>query len=63
MESAYPTPWQRVARAAATGTGLNLSAEDVGRLAESPAFVTRAKIDDEEEARCKLAYNEMAPSR
>ena len=61
--SVFPTPWQRLARAAAEGKGVVLTAGDVTRLATAPAFATRAKVDDEEEERCKLAYNELAPTR
>lgn len=43
------TPWQRIARAAARGTGCRLTADDVLRLSQDGAIMTRAELDDADE--------------
>ncbi len=40
------TPWDRIIRAANTGRGTYLTAEDCGRLAGDSAIETRAIMDD-----------------
>jgi len=43
------TPWERILRAANRGTGLRLSADDVLRLSQDDAIITRAEMDKEGE--------------
>lgn len=42
------TPWQRIMRATNRGTGLRLSADEIGQLSSDGAIETRAELDDEE---------------
>lgn len=41
------TPYQKIRDAADRGTGVQLTADDVGRLAMDDAIMTRASLDDE----------------
>lgn len=40
------TPWQKIRDAAQRGTGTRLSFDDVLRLSQDGAIITRAEMDD-----------------
>jgi hypothetical protein len=44
-----PTPYQRILRAEARGTGCRLSYEDCFKLRMDDAIETRARLDDEDD--------------
>jgi hypothetical protein len=60
VKSAYPTPWQRIVRAAHKSDVL-LHYEEVRLLADDEGIRRRAALDDDEEQRARLAYNELTP--
>lgn len=46
----HPTPWQRIVEACGKGVGIRLSWEELVRLCQDHAIVTRATLDNEEES-------------
>ena len=47
--SGHPTPWQRVVEAYEEGVGIRLSWDELAKLNQDDAIVTRAQFDDETE--------------
>ncbi len=62
MDVTFPTPWQRIARAAELGVGVVLDSEEVCNMAADPTFGARAETDAQAQERARAAYLERHPA-
>lgn len=45
----HPTPWQKIIEGCENGVGIRLSWDELAKLNQDDAIVTRAQLDEEDE--------------